>query len=636
MTIQRESRPDRTSIATGLFLALLLAFEIWLFHAQTVDDSFITFRYAKNLLEHGKLAYNPFESPTEGFSNPLWLVLVLPGVAFEGPLLWSRFLGICCFGVTGACLWRLSKKDSPGVAGMAFAFCLSIPGIVYWHFTGLETPLVASLLTLSVYGFTIAEERPVGWLPVAVTALSFTRADALLLVGLLVFFYPIAYGIDRKRIGVSARCTISVVIAWACALAFRLTYFGEVLPNTYFAKVGGEFFADALEGLMYLTGPVSQSPLLGLALLSPLGLPFLTSTVRRQSVFVLGATIPFLAYVLSVGGDWMPLYRFLVPVLPLLSLIAARVLLVLVGRIPTAAASRSGLLLGAFFVVPLGGVTGYLLTDQPLQVQMATEVTAIGEDLGKVLKETLPPTALTANGAAGAAPYASDLANIDWSGVVDHHIAHRAASPLASFLSKGHRKGDGNYVLDRRPDAIAFVQGRSDAPTGSPSEAAMFFDPRFYAFYRASKTVVLRPNTRAGWVLSPGPSEAFLDFSNTEFRPATVGFWVIRKSKLPLTVFRRTEPGEPENPLLGIARLVDAGKLGEATVAAHQHADDLERLGLGFIVHPLLGWLYLRQGDVARASSHFAIAQRTLGGNQAKMFQIWMRTNPDIAPLITP
>src|SRR5439155_543600 len=42
---------------------------------------------------------------------------------------------------------------------------------------------------------------------------------------------------------------------------------------------------------------------------------------------LMGAIVlPFLAYVCATGGDWMPLFRFVVPMLPLIALVAAAAL----------------------------------------------------------------------------------------------------------------------------------------------------------------------------------------------------------------------------------------------------------------------------------------------------------------------
>src|SRR5204863_68876 len=62
------------------------------------DDAYISFRYARNLAEHGQLVFNVGER-VEGFTNFLWTVLLAGGIKLGlSPVLTSRFFGIA-FGV---------------------------------------------------------------------------------------------------------------------------------------------------------------------------------------------------------------------------------------------------------------------------------------------------------------------------------------------------------------------------------------------------------------------------------------------------------------------------------------------------------------------------------------------------------
>ena len=61
------------------------------------DDCYISFRYARNLVEGHGLVYNPGER-VEGFSNPLWVLLLACGhllTAVDTPTL-ARLLGLSC------------------------------------------------------------------------------------------------------------------------------------------------------------------------------------------------------------------------------------------------------------------------------------------------------------------------------------------------------------------------------------------------------------------------------------------------------------------------------------------------------------------------------------------------------------
>ena len=67
-------------LVLGLLLPmLLLAHNMWRVHWFTVDDAYISFRYAANLVAGHGLVYNPGEA-IEGYTNFLWTLIVAAGL----------------------------------------------------------------------------------------------------------------------------------------------------------------------------------------------------------------------------------------------------------------------------------------------------------------------------------------------------------------------------------------------------------------------------------------------------------------------------------------------------------------------------------------------------------------------------
>ena len=61
------------------------------------DDAFISFRYAKNLVDGHGLVFNPGER-VEGYTNFLWTLLMTIPIYFGyGPVVFSQMLGLVCF-----------------------------------------------------------------------------------------------------------------------------------------------------------------------------------------------------------------------------------------------------------------------------------------------------------------------------------------------------------------------------------------------------------------------------------------------------------------------------------------------------------------------------------------------------------
>ncbi len=76
--------------------------------------------------------------------------------------------------------------------------------------------------------------------------------------------------------------------------------------------------------------------------------------------------------------------------------------------------------------------------------------------MGLWFRENVPPDSLLATNTAGSVAYYSRLKTIDMLGLNDVHIAHREVKTLGKGFA-GHEKGDGKYVLSRKPDYVMFV-----------------------------------------------------------------------------------------------------------------------------------------------------------------------------------
>jgi hypothetical protein len=102
---------------------------------------------------------------------------------------------------------------------------------------------------------------------------------------------------------------------------------------------------------------------------------------------------------------------------------------------------------------------------------------AYGRRVGEWLRAAMPPGTLVATNAAGALPYFSGLPVVDMLGLTDRHIARRPADRRQWI---GHEKGDGAYVLARRPDLIVFGGPEGSVePWSFPSDREIAAAPEF-------------------------------------------------------------------------------------------------------------------------------------------------------------
>jgi len=386
--------------------------------------------------------------------------------------------------VEDAALPRSVRETAPMVVAATTA-------LSWWALSGLETVAFAWALAEGTRRFVAAARdgrgaSPSGALILAVAAL--LRPEALLhapLLGLGAALYAGRAGCfpSRRTLALSAMAFALPVGAW---FAFRLGYYGAWLPNTFYAKVGGE--AHALErGARYLAVGATCTPLLPLLL--ALGCA-LRRRMRPEVALPATVAVVHLVYVALVGGDYMPLFRLSAPVLPLLTLAAAGAL---GARLEEVVSQRSrvavALLLSASMAA---GLAAWLqpIARQPEGIVRRYEVA------GRWLDAVLPPDAVVASSAIGAVGYLGRRRVLDMLGLIDTHIARQRDPRIAQIrAAAGHGRADAGYVLRRRPDVILLANVWVWPAPLTPQSAArnpellllpdrlLFADPRFPALY---------------------------------------------------------------------------------------------------------------------------------------------------------
>jgi arabinofuranosyltransferase len=248
-----------------------------------------------------------------------------------------------------------------------------------------------------------------------------------------------AHGELRARLGALAPGAALFAVAGAVYFAWRVWYFGDWLPNTFHAKSG--FTARHAErGLEYLWG-FAQNWFVWLEV--PLALAGGFALWRRRELVVPVLLVAVLAIVIGVGGDGLPMYRFLVPALPFLAVLAAAGAAWLPRPALSVTALASVCALSFFPVDDLQYKT--MVQQRDIEIPAWT---LSGLTLGRALE----PDALVAAVPIGALGWYSDLPILDMVGLTDRTIA-RAPIETGSGWA-GHEKHDGAYVLSRRPDAI--------------------------------------------------------------------------------------------------------------------------------------------------------------------------------------
>ncbi len=152
---------------------------------RTIDDSFITFRYARNLLAGSGFAFNPGEAVL-GTTTPLYTLLMAGLGALTGgvnapfPTL-AMVVNALADAATCLLLVWLGRRAGGRFAGWAAAAAWALaPFSVTFAIGGLETSLYVFLLTATAAA-ALAGRRILAALLGALALL--TRPDALILLG---------------------------------------------------------------------------------------------------------------------------------------------------------------------------------------------------------------------------------------------------------------------------------------------------------------------------------------------------------------------------------------------------------------------------------------------------------------------
>jgi hypothetical protein len=463
------------------------AASLWPF---TVDDAFISFRYARNLVAGHGLVYNVGER-VEGYTNLLWVLLasIPEALGWDTPT-FAKTLGLLaalgCLPLTLALARRLGPGDRRGAALTPLLLALQTP-FVLWAVSGLETALATMWLLAGIVAYLReTEAKRLPWSGVLFVAAALTRPDTLLgaVLTLLLGAAGATPSGDRRR-RAAANSALALAGAMAVWAMWKWQYYGALLPNTLLAK--GRTGLDGLTiGAAYLGKHLhyySLAPAIAVAA----GL----LAVRRSKAAALPAclVVGYWLYVVLAGGDWMPGARLLAPTFPFLMILALHAGDLAAPRQPLAR-------LAVILLLCLPGLLAlsFLPRHEHYQRIIGEEarVVKLYRLLGEDLRGRLPPNATIACDVAGAAPYYSGLRTIDLDGLTDAYIARRGAPRRDGF-----GKRDMAYALGRRPEVFFLFPPVNpyDPSCWSPARATQIVEgyftdetlrARFLAAYRSA------------------------------------------------------------------------------------------------------------------------------------------------------
>jgi len=478
-----------------LFFSAYCLFLSWSFLFQNVDDAYISFRYGRNLMLGNGLVYNPGEY-VEGYTNFLWSVITAPftimpfaDVAFFATTicLILSILNIAFLAKIGR-LFNLDFETFKVLLILVPSIFLALDNsIAFWAIGGMEFPIYTLFILGIIYGYFRINENP-KYLYILIASLilcTLTRPEGNMIFVIFIFHILLF----RKQVNNFRNKFIKIILAYAffCAVyyGFKYIYYGQVIPNTFYAKGVTDFQMNLVLGTKYLALCVGTRLYIFIFIAF---IPFKVSLKRLKESFLIMFVTVYIIYIVAVGGDWMIANRFFVPILPMLyvlSIIGFINFLIKMQKIyenmdKTIALARK--LIMAMSVLLFAVTLSLLEYKQLIISEDNAQYEMHWSMFGKWLKSNVPPETVIAVGPAGKIPYYSGLYTIDMWGLNNAYIAKTDSKRLMA----GHKKFDFEYVLSLHPEFIIGYAGFTDNDIPSryikfnaPNDADKCFDVVF-------------------------------------------------------------------------------------------------------------------------------------------------------------
>lgn len=508
---QSSSPPTRASLPSWVpWLGLLVSAFVFVWHASrfwgyTIDDAYISYRYALNWVHGHGPVYNVGER-VEGYTNFLWTALLAAFMRLGAePVLTSKILGLLSGLGSIILLFALGQRIRPRSLFSAIAPLLIA---LHWVFAvtavnGLETSLLAFFMVGALWSFVREEQQgsdPTGSTLFALGA-ALTRPDGLLVFLALVPLRAVSlmykYARRERRLRALA-CWIGFLVMFGVYQGWRIWFYRSLFPNTLVAKGGGS--------LQHLTSGwsdlVNFLALTGYWGLLPAVLPIAVRQARQWYLPALLLIITRFAFQVWSGGPWMGEHRFMAPILPVIYLCVvegwALIWTTRPGITTTRRAMRAVAVLGCLgWIVYQAQIVSWRGAMPILEVRVRG-LNSAHIRLGRWLAHHARPGAVLSCQDAGALPYYSGLTTVDQLGLNDRHIAH---IPRPFYY-----KVDADYLLRLRPDYLVLLSRtpRSQGFTGRTEvDRILYNNPRFQRLYSQWDSIYRYDDDYYLWVFRP-------------------------------------------------------------------------------------------------------------------------------------
>ena len=651
-SVHGKKKPESSNKYLPYFILVVLGI-LFYYYCKSFnfiqDDSFITYRYAKNFTDGNGLVFNIGEH-VEGYTCFLWVVLLsfLKVIGFNfisasGTIGILSSLGAIFF------TYKISEQIFPKNNSFYFNLVFSTTSVLmlisngafaYWAVSGMETGLFTLLVICAIYLYLLESrsEKSFPYSAIVFLLASLTRPEGNLIFAVSILHTIIitlksgkeTQGKKLKRLfsKKNIQCLLLYFIPALIYMAWRYSYYGYLLPNTFYAKTGSsiEYFKA---GLDYFWDFAVSYGLYGIFIALTL-ITLKSKEWFNEYLYLILQFFIFSAYVIFVGGDVLRPGRFFVPLLPVYYILLQEAFYTLTliwrksSKVSLSAAAT--VFLGAAAVFSWFSYNSHFDTIKrysELENGLVDKMKISGTWLRN--KQTEAGRRLTvAATTIGAISYYSEVDLIDMLGLTDKVIAHDP-KPIPEISSKSQigwkeRNYNVDYVLSRKPDYIYFSTGIKPS---AYAERGLFTSPEFLKYYYPSyftireysftdciykrKTDEEVKSDTAKYPPNPNYNKAYVNLYNQAMNTSR------DKSKLQeaIELYKKTIEEAPSNfstpySMIGDIYLQTKNK----TKAFENYKKAIEIDDYNVMAHYYLYQLYMEKGDTANALENIEKIQK--------------------------
>ena len=451
----------------------------WSFLFQNVDDAYISYRYGKNLMEGKGLVYNQGEY-VEGYTNFLWTMITAPFTTIRSVdvSIFSSSIGLI-LSMVNILLITLIAKQFNGNLVKYIKYLILIPplflalddSIAFWAIGGMEFPMYTLFILGIIYNYYKLNDsnKHLYYLMMFLMLCTLTRPEGNMIFVITIFHMFLF----RKNIKKYNKVIFTVIAAYAIFCisyyGFKFLFYGQVIPNTFYAKGVTDLKMNFLLGTKYLALCIGTRIYIFIFILF---IPFKKAFKDQKLSYLIIFSIIYIVYLIAVGGDWMIANRFFVPILPMLYLLSAIGFINVLVKLKEYLNNEQKALKYANVIAAVLAILLFILTLSLLEYKQLiirdsnAKYEMQWSMFGKWLKMNVDPKTVIAVGPAGKIPYYSELYTIDMWGLNNDYIANTNSKRLQA----GHKKFDIDYVLSLNPEFIIGYAGFTDADISSRYE----------------------------------------------------------------------------------------------------------------------------------------------------------------------